>query len=135
MTVGSMLRWMVWISCLACVLLGARVARAAAPMCDQRGASAIAPPPVLPVPDVKLEPALPLGCDSPVHVSVAPLGPTARSHLAIEGDAFEDAWLKPGPTKVTRFGSSPTPGQAVLSLPPSAGFRRGVFRPPRSAVQ
>jgi hypothetical protein len=104
-------------------------------MCDERGASAIAPPPVLPVPDVKLEPALPLGCDTPVHMSVAPVGPTAQSHAAIEGDCVEDAWLKPAPAKVTRFGSSPTPDQAVLSLPPSAGYRRGVFRPPRPAAQ
>jgi hypothetical protein len=135
MPVRSMIRWVVWISCLVGVLLGARQARAAAPMCDDRGASAIAPPPVLPVRDVKMEAGSPLGCEAPLRLTVAPLGPRARGQATIEGDSFEDAWLKPASAKMTRFASAPAPDAAALSLPPSAGYRRGVFRPPRALAQ
>jgi hypothetical protein len=127
-----MLRWVVWASCLAGVLLGTRVARAAAPMCDERGASAIAPPPALPLRDVRLEAGRPLQCDSPLKMTVAPIGPSARGQAVVTGDSFEDAWIKPALTKVSRLSSAPAPGGAVVSLPPSAGYRRGVFRPPRA---
>src|SRR5262245_56494411 len=62
MTPRAWLKWMIWASCLVGVLLGNRPAEAAAPMCDGRGASAIAPPPILPVRDVKLQ-AAPRACE------------------------------------------------------------------------
>src|SRR5260221_12481900 len=99
MMVRSMLRWVVWLSCLAGVLLGARAARAAAPMCDDRGASAIAPPPVMAVRDVKLEVGVPPGCETPLKVSVAPVGPSARGHAVVVGDSVDEAWMKPAPPK------------------------------------
>jgi hypothetical protein len=127
-----MLRWVVWVSCLAGILLGARAARAAAPMCDDRGASAIAPPPVLPVRDIKLEAGVPLGCETPLTVTIAPLGPSARGQAVVAGESFDEAWMKPVPTKVSRLTSARVPAGVVVSLPPSAGYRRGVFRPPRA---
>jgi hypothetical protein len=132
MTVRSILRWVVWASCLAGVLLGARVAQAAAPMCDERGASAIAPPPVLPVRDTKLEAGLPLGCEPPLTVTVAPARPSARGQTVVVGDSFDEAWMKPVVPRVSRLSSALVPAGVVVSLPPSAGYRRGVFRPPRA---
>jgi hypothetical protein len=132
MTVRSMLlRWVVWGCCLVGVLLGAREAQAAAPMCDDRGASAIAPSPVLPVRDVKLEAGVPTGCETLLRMSVAPAGPSARGQAVVSGDSFDEAWLKPSLTKVSRLSSARAPGGVVASLPPSAGYRHGVFRPPR----
>jgi hypothetical protein len=131
MTVRSILRWGVWVTCLCGVLLSAKAARAAAPMCDDRGASAIAPPPVLPIRDVKLEAGVPFGCATPL-VSVAPAGPSARGQAVVTGESFDEAWMKPAPTKVSRFSTPRVPAGVVVSLPPSAGYRRGVFRPPRS---
>jgi hypothetical protein len=131
MTLRSMLRWVVWASCLAVVLLGAKAARAAAPMCDERGASAIAPPPVLPVRDVRLEAGLPLGCQTPLTVKTAPAGPSARGQAVVAGESPNEAWVKPVPTKVSRLSPARVPGGVVVSLPASAGYRRGVFRPPR----
>ena len=133
MTVRSILRWVVWASCLAGVLLGARAAQAAAPMCDERGASAIAPPPVLPVRDTKLEAGLPLGCETPLMVTVAP-GTTQRARP----DRRRRSFLRRGldeacsPQGLAPQLGAVVPAGVVVSLPPSAGYRRGVFRPPRA---
>src|SRR5258708_4091165 len=135
MMVRSMLRWVVWVSCLAGVLLGARAARAAAPMCDDRGASAIAPPPVMAVRDIKLEVGVPPGCETPLKVSVAPVGPSARGPVVVVGDSGEEVWMNRARPKVSGLSSARAPGGVVVSLPPSAGYRRGVFRPPRTAAQ
>ena len=43
MKVPPLFRWVVWLSCLGALLLSGRMARAAAPMCDERGASVAAP--------------------------------------------------------------------------------------------
>jgi len=104
-------------------------------MCDDRGASAIAPPPVLPIRDVKIEVGAPLGCETPLMVKVAPAGPSARGQAVATGDSFDEAWMKPAPTRVSRLSSARIPAGVVLSLPPSAGYRRGVFRPPRASAQ
>ncbi len=100
-------------------------------MCDDRGASAIAPPPVLPVRDVKLEAGVALGCEIPLKLGIAPVGPRAHGQEVVARDSFDEAWVKPVPPKIVRLGLARAPAGIVLSLPPSAGYRRGVFRPPR----
>src|SRR6266481_2902381 len=105
MTLRSTIRWLVWASCWTVALLAGRTARAAAPMCDERGLSIIAPAPVLPARDVKIDAGLPLGCDAPA-IGVAPLGPRARSQTVVVDDGFDEAWVRPAAERVPTL----TPG-------------------------
>jgi hypothetical protein len=130
MALRTTLRWVLWGCCLAVVLLGARSASAAAPMCDEKGASAIAPPPVLPIRDVKIDAGAPLGCEAPPFVH-SPVGPRAQGHSVVSDASFDDAWIRPGPGLTPKPSFVRACGPLAISLPPSAGYRRGVFRPPR----
>jgi hypothetical protein len=100
-------------------------------MCDERGLSAIAPAPVLPARDVKIDGGLPLGCDAPA-IGVAPLGPRARSHGVVVDDGFNEAWVRPVPERLPTFAPNRQFASLAILLPVSAGYRRGVFRPPRA---
>ena len=129
-----MIRSFVWGLCLAILLFGARSARAAAPMCDETATSRIAPPPVLPIRDVKLEAGYP--CEkAPVGdapVAIAPTGPRAPATPALSPDAVaSEAWVRPFDAKV------PPPASRRIAIARDAfargkpGFAHGVFRPPR----
>jgi len=130
MTVRWTIRWLVWASCCVVVLFADRTARAAAPMCDERGLSAIAPTPVLPARDVKIDGGLPLSCDTPA-IGVAPLAPRARSHGVVVDDGFNEAWVRPAPARMPAFAPNDDFESSAVLLPVSAGYHRGVFRPPR----
>jgi hypothetical protein len=130
MTLRSTIRWLIWVSCWTVALLAGRTARAAAPMCDDRGLSAIAPAPVLPARDVKIDAGLPLGCDVPA-IGVAPLGPHARSQTVVVEDGFDDAWVRPAAERLPMLAQGHAFAISAVLLPVSPGFGRGVFRPPR----
>jgi hypothetical protein len=130
MRVRTFVRWVVWVSLWAVALLCARTARAAAPMCDERGLSAIAPTPVLPAKDVKIDAAFPLGCDAPAF-NVAPAGPRARGQTAPVADGFEEVWLRPSAPRLPKLFPDQEFAASSLLVPVSAGHGRGVFRPPR----
>jgi hypothetical protein len=128
------IRSLIWGFCLAIVVFGARTARAAAPMCDETASSRIAPPPVLPIRDVKLEAGSPCAPSpaSRAPIAVAPRGPHAPASPAISCDAVaSEAWVRPIDPKL------PPPSSGRLLVPRDAslagkpGFTPGVFRPPR----
>jgi hypothetical protein len=130
MTFRSILQGLIWASCLVFVLLGAKRAQAAAPMCDERGASAIAPPPVLPIRDVKIDTGSPLGCDDP-SPAVAPLGPRARTQAVVVDESSDDACLRVEQRAMPKPAPVLFSVNAARELANSSGHERGVFRPPR----
>jgi hypothetical protein len=128
------IRSVVWGFCLAIVLFGARSARAAAPMCDETATSRIAPPPVLPIRDVKLEMGDP--CDlapiSHAPVTVAPVTSRSPASPAVSSDAVAiEAWIRPSGVTIRAHAGR----QSLLDLDAAVhakpGFSPGVFRPPR----
>jgi len=128
------IRSFVWGFCLAIVLFGARSARAAAPICDETATSRIAPPPVLPIRDVKFEAGSP--CDTlPVGdapVTVAPIDPQTPASPAINSDAIAtDAWIRPIETKIVAPMARRSLDWANAAAAGKPGFTPGVFRPPR----
>ena len=128
------IRSLVWGFCLAFVLLGARSARAAAPMCDETASSRIAPAPVLPIRDIKLEAGNP--CDAPplgdLPVTVAPVGPRGPASPTIHFDAVAiEAWVRPSDVPIFAPGAERMPMCPDVSVHAKPGFSLGVFRPPR----
>ena len=124
------IRWLLWAACWSFCLLASRPAHAAAPMCDERGASAIAPTPVLPARDVKIDTGAPLGCDASV-VMVARPGWRAHQRAVVVADSFDDAWVSPKSHPLPRSTSGRDLACTLISSPVSAEHGRGVFRPPR----
>jgi hypothetical protein len=130
---SATIRWMTWACSWALVLLVSRTAGAAAPFCDERGASAIAPLPVLQARDVKIDAAFPLGCEAPLPVRAA-LGPRAGGHpqpLAAD-TGFDDTWVRPTLPRLPKLVPDHALDGATASLPASPGYGRNVFRPPRA---
>ena len=124
------IRWLLWAACWSFCLLASRLAHAAAPMCDERGASAIAPTPVLQARDVKIDAGTPLGCDVSVVIVARP-GWRAHQRAVVVTDSFDDAWVRPTPHGLPRSTSGRNLALSLQSLPVSAEHGRGVFRPPR----
>jgi hypothetical protein len=108
----------------------ARPARAAsAPFCDDRGASAIAAPPVLQAPDDALRRASLPSCDAEERLLDASIGPSHR--VPVRGLVGAEPAIAPW-----RPGVRPAPGQllpvqraCLAPLPEGVGYR--VERPPR----
>jgi hypothetical protein len=123
---------MLWALSWTVVLLASRTASAVAPICDERGASAIAPPPVLQARDVKIDSGYPIGCDAPIF-SMAALAHrfhAGAQHVARDG-GFDDAWVRPAVVPLPKLGTGDLSLSFTALLPPSPGFCSGVFRPPR----
>jgi hypothetical protein len=104
-------------------------------MCDETATSRIAPSPVLPIRDVKLEAGSP--CDvSPmgdVPVTVAPVGRRAPANPAVNSDAAAiDAWVRPSDVEIHAPAAQRSPVRRDGSLHAKPGFSPGVFRPPRN---
>jgi hypothetical protein len=128
------IRSFVWGFCLAIFFFGARTARASAPMCDETATSRIAPPPVLPIRDVKLEVGFP--CDAspvvPAPVTVAPIDPHAPASPVVSFVAVaSEAWVRPIEARIPPPTSRRTVVAPEASGPGKPGFTPGVFRPPR----
>jgi hypothetical protein len=126
------------VACLVALLLTtawSRAVHAAAPFCDVRAVSNSAPPPVLPVADVRLEEAatfLWLACgqlraqtlvQGGIQTPGEPLPPPAPS---ADGElGLVQSGALPGRCPIARV-----PVEVARSKGPS-GFRTQVFRPPR----
>jgi hypothetical protein len=99
----------------------------AAPICDPDGASAVAPPRLLPIPDARIE-AVP-ACD---EASIGPMvGPRGNDHPAITSPAIIDHATLTGGLVVP-----PAPLLACVGAPepaggPRAGVAEDVYHPPR----
>jgi hypothetical protein len=103
-------------------------------MCDETASSRIAPPPVLPIKDVKLEAASP--CEnappSAAPVAVRPVETKAPSGPAAALDSVAtEAWVRTSEIQLI----APFAGIRRLILeataPMTPGFHPSVFRPPR----
>jgi hypothetical protein len=129
-----LIRSFIWGFCLAIVLLGARSARAYAPICDETATSRLAPPPVLPIRDVKFELGSP--CDAPptseAPVTVSPIDHRPPASPAANSDTVTiEAWFPPTDMKISASAASGGLVWSVASLARKPGFLPGVFRPPR----
>lgn len=102
----------------------------AAPICDPRGATAIAPPRILPMTDARID-AVP-GCDGG-ELSSPRVGPRSHDPLAAGelGCATQPALLLPDlvvpPAYVNLAPASCTP----VAGGPRLGVARGIYHPPR----
>jgi hypothetical protein len=99
----------------------------AAPICDPRGASAVAPPRILPIPDARIE--IRKTCSSPA--SSPALSPDRRSEsvghaVALERAVVPEDCLLAAPAFEVELEFLPVRGAF------RAGVTRGVYHPPRS---
>jgi hypothetical protein len=108
----------------------ARPARADAPMCDTRGMSVNAPPPVTPIGDARVESTpVPL-CRTATMVRLGHR--VQRAATVVESSTPIDGWLK---IELVRL---PTPLASTITtatapgLSKSPGHGDAVFRPPRN---
>lgn len=128
-------RWILLAACALVALVVARPAMAAAPICDDRGMSAIAPPPVLPIADVRLEsaPAGPLCLEADFALdgfAVATDGapaPPPDAPAIVEGAA-----ITPTRSDLVRFRGELLPRAAAETTEIRPGFPQNVFHPPRA---
>jgi hypothetical protein len=101
-----------------------------APFCDDRGATALAPPPALEAPDEAVRRAAAPPCDSDEPVYGHALGPGRHMARVFSGD-LASAAAPPSAPRLAR------PVDRSVSLvaresPPHAGVRYRVERPPRA---
>jgi hypothetical protein len=125
------LRFILWGCVSLAALLISRSANAAAPMCGENGASVIAPAPILPARDVRIESGSRAGCDAPSFLRTAG-APSFRTQSVPSNDPPTEAWIRP-----VQAGLVKSQVRDACALPtddrgPAAGHERGVFRPPRS---
>jgi hypothetical protein len=103
-------------------------ATTAAPICDPRGASAIAPPRILPVDDARIK-ATPAPCG---EAGLAPLsGPDARSAPHAAPAALADYALETSPPLVPPAPLTGTLERIAGNVRPLHGFVRDIEHPPR----
>jgi hypothetical protein len=131
MALRRLSRWFLWITCVFAAFFCARTAEASAPMCDARGMSVDAPPPVLPIRDARIDGMSPPLChDAAVFFDI---GRQVRRGASTVTAGTVDAWLQ------TKNGSLPPNGAAHAleivdrGLTRAPGHDTGVFRPPRAA--
>jgi hypothetical protein len=130
-----LIRALLALACAVLVLGSARAASAAVPLCDVRGASGIAPAPVLPVRDARIDGAGPAtgSCqDEPasgIALRSGRSGPSApEGHEAAPGDTATVG----APTPFPR--NAPFPGRRAHAArhPLPAAHAPGVYHPPRT---
>lgn len=131
MTLRHNFRWFLWASCALVALLSARPAKADAPMCDERGMSVDAPPPVMPIRDARIDRGDASFCRS--AALVLDLGRQVQRGPEVVDPTPVDAGLEisdPPPIGAAQSGIlSETSGGLV----PAPAHTNGVFRPPRAA--
>jgi hypothetical protein len=128
----ALIRWVVWAVAWGFALFAARPAFASgAPMCDERGASMIAPPPTLQAPDAKIDVGAPFGCArSPLGAVM--LGARGRvGTVVIDQLSIDEAWLRPAASRIPSRNTEGNLAPTTNDLSSSPGHGRGVFRPPR----
>ncbi len=99
-----------------------------AAMCDERGASVIAPPRILPMTDARIEaapgcgfdPSNPVASPGPQHGPVASASPALAEHAVLDGMPL-----------VPPASSEPAPPFPPIAGGARTGFHRGIDHPPR----
>ncbi len=126
------LRWLLLVACTTVGLLASRGALAAAPMCDERGASVVAPTPHLPAADERLEAVPPLECGGLDWARLGePSGPGA--HGAPHAVAQEpDPLLATRVTLPLSVPVAPLTRDTEVGCAARSGHEPDVFHPPRS---
>src|SRR5262245_3596472 len=129
MAARSAFRWFFWASCVLAAMLCTEPARADAPMCDARGMSVDAPPPITPIGDARIERAPVPHCRTAAMIR---LGHRVQRGIAVVDTTVSiESWVTTAQNAVpppdTRCVARPT--QPRFSTSP--GYREGVFRPPR----
>jgi hypothetical protein len=108
----------------------AHAAWAWAPLCDDRGASAVAPPPLLVAPDETITRAEPSGCDRDATARLAALG--ADHTRSSSADAGGEAALPVLATaSLARYENGPFHPPVRPTDHPPVSPRSRVERPPR----
>jgi len=127
---GRVLRVAIAASFALVLFVLARPASAApAPFCDDRGASAIAPPPVLEAPDDAIRRASVVSCDTEERLLDASIGPPHRLRgRALAGTELAIAALRPDALRPLAQ-RLPVQCAPIAPLPEGVGLR--VERPPR----
>jgi hypothetical protein len=100
----------------------------AAPLCDPRGASVIAPPRIHPIADARIDIAA--GCGEKGRAPS--VGPSQRDRAPADDAGGAVSYALPVP----ELELPPAPAEEMLSMPamqggPRVGFRPGVYHPPR----
>jgi hypothetical protein len=126
------LKWFFWLSCVLAAFFCTRTARADAPMCDARGMSIDAPPPVTPIRDARIERTPVLLCrDQAARLGVRQQ--VSRGATAVADGAAIESWITTKSTSLPTL----TDERAVFfsggGLMKAPGHDAGVFRPPRAA--
>jgi hypothetical protein len=127
----SAFRAVLFASVMLVVWAFARPAHAAwAPLCDDRGASAIAPPPLLLSPEETIARADTSGCDRDATARLAALG--ADHTRSFSPDAGGDAALPaPAIASLARYENGPFHAPVRPTDRPPVSPRSRVERPPR----
>jgi hypothetical protein len=101
----------------------------AAPICDPRGASAVAPPRILPVSDARIDAAP--GCNSSEFgPAVQPLPQEPAAPAELSGQAYQAVLALPPPVPPAAPAPQAIPASWVEGGP-LPGYTRGVYHPPR----
>jgi hypothetical protein len=123
-------RWFLWITCVFAAFFCARTAEASAPMCDARGMSVDAPPPVLPIRDARIDGvSLPLCHEAAVFFDI---GRQVRRGANTVTAGTVDTWLQT--QKCSLPPNDTAQGLEIVDrgLTRATAHDTGVFRPPRA---
>jgi hypothetical protein len=122
-------RWFFWASCVLAAMFCAAPAQADAPMCDARGMSVDAPPPVTPIRDARIE-----GAPAPLCRTAATikLGHRVQRGTAVVDTPSIESWVTAARTAVPKPIAAHVTRPTAPELLRSPGHREGVFRPPRA---
>jgi hypothetical protein len=123
-------RWFFWASCVLAVFFCARPARADAPMCDTRGMSVNAPPPVTPIGDARVESMAAPICRTATVVRFGHR--VQRAATVVDSSTPIDGCLKIEHVGLPTPLASKVTTATATGLLKSPGHASGVFRPPRS---
>ena len=123
-------RWFFWASCVLAAFFCARPARADAPMCDTRGMSVNAPPPVTPIGDARVESTAAPICRTASMVRIGHR--VQRATTVVDSSTPVDGWLKVERLRLPTPLASKITTATAPGLLKSPGHADGVFRPPRS---
>ena len=117
-------------TCVLAAFFCARTAEASAPMCDARGMSVEAPPPVLPIRDARIEGiAVPLCHDAAVLLEV---GHRVQRGANVVHSGTVDTWLTTECYRLPPLAAAQKLEIVGGALSRAPGHDAGVFRPPRA---
>jgi len=132
MALRRLSRWFLWITCVLVAFFCARTAEASAPMCDARGMSVDAPPPVLPIRDARIDGIQVPFCQDDAAV-LFDIGHQVRRGASTVTAGTIDSWLQTERCALPPNGAGDALEMLDRGLTRAPGYDAGVFRPPRTA--